>query len=197
MKKLMMCLAAVSLTACSLPGSDLRDWMEDVQAQAKNNVRPAEIPTLAKPAEYIDPVIVGLNLFDAGRVRPSQQAGVNSPDNSRVKEVLEYISLEKFQYVGNITQNNSRLALVKSENHTYTVRVGNYMGENHGRITKITPDYIVLHEWVEDSLGAWSQRKACLPSPCPDSELSTPLPQASASATAASAPAEQNTNSAN
>lgn len=194
MKKLMMCLAAVSLSACSLPGSDLRDWMDEVQTQAKNNVRPAEIPTLAKPAEYVDPVIHGLNLFDAARVRPSQQAGVNSPDNSRVKEILEYISLDKFQYVGNITQNGGRLALVKSENHTYTVRVGNHMGENHGRITRITPDYIVLNEWVEDGFGTWSQRKACLPSPCPDSE------QADMTQTnqgTASAPAQPNTNSAN
>lgn len=195
MKKLMICLAATSLAACSLPGSDLRDWMDEVQTQAKNNVRPAEIPTLAKPAEYIDPVITGLNIFDAGRVRPSQQAGVNSPDSSRTKEILEYMSLEKFEYVGHIFRGTSRLALVKAENHTYTVRIGNHMGENHGRITNITADYIVLQEWVEDSLGAWTQRKACLPSPCPESEMSDPATQQSGAIPATSA--EQNTNPTN
>lgn len=169
--------------------------MDEVQTQAKNNVRPAEIPTLAKPAEYIDPVITGLNIFDAGRVRPSQQAGVNSPDSSRTKEILEYMSLEKFEYVGNIFRDNSALALVKAENHTYTVRVGNHMGENHGRITAIKPDYIVLQEWVEDSLGAWTQRKACLPSPCPESEM--PDPAAQQGSTVPATPAEQNTNPTN
>lgn len=169
MKKITLFVAAaVSLSACSLSGGDLSDWMAQAQEEARNNVRPAEVYTLAKSPVYVDPVINGLNVFDAARVRPSQQVGVNTPDPNRVKEVLEDFSLEKLRYAGNIFKGNTAVALVEAENHTYTVRVGNYMGQNHGRVVAIKPDHVLLEEWVEDTYGEWQKRPACLPSPCPD-----------------------------
>lgn len=146
------------LAACSMPGNDLDDWMQETQRQAENNVRPVEVPTLSKPAQYIDPVINGLNIFDPKRIRVNQQTGINVPNPNRVKEILENFSLESVRYVGSINRGNQVSAFIEANNHTYTVRIGNYIGQNHGRITAITPDKIIVNELVENSYGEWENR---------------------------------------
>lgn len=148
------------LAACSMPGSDLDDWMQETQRQAENSVRPVEVPTLSKPAQYIDPVINGLNVFDPKRIRANQQTGVNAPNPNRTKEILENFSLESVRYVGSIKRGNQVSAFIEANNHTYTVHIGNYIGQNHGRITAITPDKIIVNELVENSYGEWENLPA-------------------------------------
>lgn len=165
MKKITLPLSGsiLLLSACSLPGNNLNQWMQDEQNKAKNNVRPVEVPTLSKPSEYVDPVINGLNIFDPKRARPSQQSGINVPNPNRPKEILENFSLENLRYVGSIKNANGTSgtsAFIEAEGHTYTVKVGNYLGQNHGRITSITPDKIILTELVENSYGEWENRSA-------------------------------------
>ncbi len=161
MKKILVCLSGLSLlSACSLTGGDLTQWMQDEQNRAKSNVRAVEVPTLSKPAEYIDPVIIGLNVFDAKRIRANQQSGINAPNPNRPKEILENFSLESLRYVGSIKDAQRTSAFIEAEGHTYTVRVGNYLGQNHGRISAITPDKIILTELVENSYGEWESRPA-------------------------------------
>ena len=44
----------------------------------------------------------------------------------------------------------------------YQVRVGSYIGQNYGRITKITENSIQLREIVQDGVGEWIERDAVL-----------------------------------
>ncbi len=161
MKKNILWFSALfMLTACSLTKGNLQQWMDNAQAEAKTKVRQPEIPTISKSPEYIDPVINGLNIFDSKRLRPTQQNGVNAPNPNRPKEILENFSLESLRYVGSIKQGNQLSAFVEADGHTYTVRVGNYLGQNYGQITAITPDKLILSEVTEDSYGAWQRRTA-------------------------------------
>ena len=52
---------------------------------------------------------------------------------------------------------------IQAENHVYTVVPGNYIGQNYGKIQKITEDKIIITEMVEDSYGNWIYRTAELP----------------------------------
>ncbi|OAM30175.1 pilin assembly protein [Eikenella sp. NML080894] len=148
------------LTACSLAEGDLQQWMDNARAEAKNKVRQPQIPTISKSPEYIDPVINGLNIFDSKRLRVNQQSGINAPNPDRPKEILENFSLESLRYVGSIKRGGQVSAFVEAGGHTYTVHVGNYLGQNYGQITAITPDKLILSEVTEDSYGAWQRRTA-------------------------------------
>jgi type IV pilus assembly protein PilP len=44
----------------------------------------------------------------------------------------------------------------------YQVRVGNYLGQNYGRITRITETELGLREIVQDAAGEWIERPATL-----------------------------------
>ena len=44
----------------------------------------------------------------------------------------------------------------------YQVRPGNYLGQNFGRVTRITETEVVMREIVQDSAGEWIERAAAL-----------------------------------
>ena len=44
----------------------------------------------------------------------------------------------------------------------YQVRVGNYLGQNYGRITRISETELGLREIVQDAAGEWIERPATL-----------------------------------
>lgn len=85
-----------------------------------------------------------------------------APDLNRPKEPLEAYPLETLRMVGTLARGRQTYGLVKSDAGLYRVRVGNYLGQNFGLITKITDSEIALRELVQDSGGDWSERESTL-----------------------------------
>jgi type IV pilus assembly protein PilP len=54
------------------------------------------------------------------------------------------------------------VALVSVDRMLYQVRVGDYMGQNNGRVVKIEEGRIELREVVQDASGEWVERPASL-----------------------------------
>jgi type IV pilus assembly protein PilP len=52
--------------------------------------------------------------------------------------------------------------LLKVDNLLYQVKVGDYLGQNYGRILKITETEIALREIVQDAAGEWIERPGTL-----------------------------------
>jgi type IV pilus assembly protein PilP len=98
--------------------------------------------------------------------RDSSQANANAalitPELSRRKEPLEATPLDAVVMVGSLTKAGQPVALVKVDNLIYQVRVGNYLGQNYGRITAVTQASVVLREIVQDAAGEWIERPATL-----------------------------------
>jgi type IV pilus assembly protein PilP len=44
----------------------------------------------------------------------------------------------------------------------HQVRVGNYLGLNYGRVTKVLESEIALREIVQDAAGEWIERRTTL-----------------------------------
>jgi type IV pilus assembly protein PilP len=44
----------------------------------------------------------------------------------------------------------------------YQVKVGNYLGQNFGKVTKVTETEVSLREIVQDAAGEWIERQASL-----------------------------------
>jgi type IV pilus assembly protein PilP len=64
--------------------------------------------------------------------------------------------------VGSLTKAGQPVALVRVDNLVYQVRAGNYLGQNYGRVTKVTETSIALREIVQDAAGEWIERTATL-----------------------------------
>ncbi|MDO4640904.1 MAG: pilus assembly protein PilP [Neisseria sp.] len=161
-KILLPSLLVLLITACSGEHEDLRQWMEQTQKDAHKHIQPFEQPTVNPAVTYIPPKTHGLNAFNSKRLNLGL-TGHNAPDTKRPKEVLEAFSLENMKYVGSFTSGNQKTGYVEIDGHVYTVKAGNYVGQNFGRITGILPDKLMITEVIEDANGNWTFRNAELP----------------------------------
>ena len=84
----------------------------------------------------------------------------------RMKEPLELFHLEDLRAVGFIQQESSSkaLILVKGQQSLgiQSVRLGDHLGKNFGRVLQITNNAVLLQELHQDDSGAWIERKTSL-----------------------------------
>lgn len=163
-------LFALTLGGCSGSSEDeLRRWMTDQRSQIRPKVAPISEPKQFVPESYRQVATVepfsNQKLTQALK-RESTQAAANgaliAPELARRREALESFPLDTMVLVGSMTKIGQPVALVKVENLLYQVRLDNYLGQNYGRVTKITETDITLREIVQDPTGEWIERAATL-----------------------------------
>ena len=161
---------AVAVCGCTLSkDDDLRQWMADLRSTTKPRVTPLTEPKKFQPQAYS--MESGLDPFNAIKLtqalrKDSNQAAANAaliaPEMSRRKEPLEAYPLDAMMMVGNLDRLGVPTALLKVGNLLYQVRVGNYIGQNYGKITRISESSIQLREIVQDATGDWVERTTML-----------------------------------
>ncbi len=166
-------VAAVALLAGALGGcgggdmSDLHAFMEAERARPAGRIE--ELPTV-RPYEaftygaanlrspFQPPVRVDLTQ----RQRGSQDI---RPDEDRPRQFLEGFNIENFSMVGVLSNREGMQALVQGAGSVHRVRVGDYLGRNHGRIVAIEEGRIDVVEIVPDGEGGWLERPRTLSLP--------------------------------
>jgi type IV pilus assembly protein PilP len=98
--------------------------------------------------------------------KDSSQSAANlaliSPELARRKEALESYPLDAVSMVGVLNKKNTLVALLRVDKLLYQAKVGGYVGQNYGRVTKITDTEITLREIAQDAAGEWIERKVNL-----------------------------------
>lgn len=161
---------ATLMAGCGSSGSDdLRQWMADLKTSTKPRVTPLTEPKQFLPHAYS--VDNGMEPFNSLKLtqalrRDSDQSASNAaliaPEMARRKEPLEAYPLDTMAMVGSLDKKGAPTALLKVDNLLYQVRVGNYIGQNYGKITRINENSIQLREIVQDATGDWIERTATL-----------------------------------
>lgn len=167
-KVLWLALAASALSACDSGQEDMQRWMAEQRAQVKPSVPPISEPKKFTPQAYteasaFEPFNI-LKLTQALR-RESNQPSTSeliAPELARRKEALEAFPLDSMAMVGSMNRNGQPVALLRVDKLLYKVRVGEYLGLNYGRITRINETEIALREIVQDAAGEWIERVATL-----------------------------------
>lgn len=91
------------------------------------------------------------------------EASEFAPDQQRTTEPLEHFQLQSLRLVGTLGMGGQQVALIASPDGSVTsVREGNYLGSNHGRITRITSQEITIVERVFSQQQGWQERQAAL-----------------------------------
>jgi type IV pilus assembly protein PilP len=70
--------------------------------------------------------------------------------------------LDTMGMVGSLTRDGQLVALLKVDNLLYQVRAGSYLGQNYGRVTRVSETEITLREIAQDASGEWAERPAAL-----------------------------------
>ncbi|MGN0925296.1 type 4a pilus biogenesis lipoprotein PilP [Ectopseudomonas mendocina] len=144
--------------------SDLRSYMDEVRAKPKGSIEP--LPKFQpyesftyRAASLRSPFQPPVKIDVVARQKGSQEI---KPDESRVKQFLEGFNIETFEMVGTLRNDRELFALVNGAGGVHRVKVGDYLGRNHGKILVIDESKIDLMEIVPDGEGGWLERPRSL-----------------------------------
>ena len=162
-------VGALTLSACGTSDQELQSWMTDQRNQSRPKIERLPEPTKFAPQGYTQDGVVepfsNQKLAQALK-RDSNQSAANTaliaPELARRKEPLEASPLDAVAMVGSLIKAGKPVALVRVDNLLYQVRAGNYLGQNFGRITKVSETGLSLREIVQDAAGEWIERTATL-----------------------------------
>ncbi|WP_298622883.1 pilus assembly protein PilP [uncultured Legionella sp.] len=148
-------LLSLLIISCSGDNSDLHKYINDTKSRPAKTIEPipkfAPLPIFKFPENDtrrspFKPVVLKKN------------AESDAPDQSRLKQPLEAFPLDALKFVGILEQGSVIWALIKQpDTQINRVRVGDYMGQNYGRIIVIKRELIKLEETVKDT-GVWEKR---------------------------------------
>jgi len=163
-----LCLSlALSLSACGdSQETELRTWMDAEQKQAKAVIPKISPPKVYVPFAYggkesIEPFNPAKLLVVLARLQAESSNGLK-PNMDRPREALESFPMDSLKMVGTIEKNKMVYALVQVDKTVYQVKLGSYVGQNFGLITKISESEIEIKETVQDAAGDWTERQSKL-----------------------------------
>ena len=163
---LLVGLATLGLTACSGEDEELQSWMDQQRHEVQPSVKPLSPPQKFNPQAYTG--LDGVEPFSAQKFTGSLKQEARQPNSAvaaelnRRKEPLEAFPLDSMSMVGSVNRKGVPYALLKVDNLLYQVKVGDYLGQNYGKITKISETEIGLREIVQDAAGEWIERPTTL-----------------------------------
>jgi len=140
--------------------------MEQQKREVKPNVQALVPPRKFDPAPYtgaqaVDP-FSSQKLTVALKQEARQPSSLLASEMNRRKEPLEAFPMDSMSMVGSVTKNGQQYALLRVDNLLYQVKVGDYLGQNYGKITRITETEVALREVVQDAAGEWIERTSTL-----------------------------------
>lgn len=159
-------VVAALVSGCADPHEELQGWMEEQRRQAKPHVSPLVAPRKFDPQPYLaanstDPFSLQ-KLHVAIKQENRQPNSLLSSEMNRRREPLEAYPLDSLTMVGSVQRGGKPYALLRADNLLYQVKVGDYLGQNYGRVIRITETEIALREIVQDAIGEWIERPSTL-----------------------------------
>jgi type IV pilus assembly protein PilP len=159
--------AAVMVAVCGLLGAcasgtgDLQNYVTEVKSRPGPPLDPLPVMQQFEQFEY-----AANALRDPFMMPKQERTGSGDgprPDPNRRRELLEGFPLDGLSMVGTLGADANAVALVLDPDRVvHRVRVGNFMGQNEGRIVRIAEDRIDLIELVPDGTGGWMERQASI-----------------------------------
>ena len=163
-------VATLSLTAvvaaCGGNVDELQQWMDEQKRTVKPNVEPLSAPKRFNPQPYT--ALSRVEPFSTQKLTVALKQEARQPNSllaaeiNRRKEPLEAYPVDSMSMVGSVARAGSPYALLRVDNLLYRVRRGDYLGQNYGKITKISETDIEYREIVQDAAGEWVERNSAL-----------------------------------
>lgn len=159
-------LLPVALVGCGGSQDELQQWVDQQRREVKPSVSPLSAPKKFLPQPYlagnaVEPFSTQ-KLTVAIKQEARQSNSLLAAEINRRKEPLEAYPVDSMSMVGSVTKQGRPYALLRVDNLLYQVKQGDYLGQNYGKITKITETDISFREIVQDAAGEWIERTSSL-----------------------------------
>jgi len=149
------------LGACTSDMDELQQYIAQVKARKSNKIDP--IPQIKQYEAFTYVAGDRREPFTPSLPESARNGAGIHPDLSRNREPLEEFPLDALKMVGLIDFNKVLYAMIKAPDGViHRVSVGNYMGQNFGKITSISEREVLLDEIVPDGFGGFKEQPASL-----------------------------------
>lgn len=160
---ILILLAILGIGGCAGDMADLEAYASEVKARKGGPIEPIpEIKPFERfeyPEHTIDPFDKAL-VATAPPVPTGAAAARIEVDLNRPREFLESFPLDTLRMVGTLEQGGTLWALIRTADGTIQrVTLGNYMGQNFGKIMRIDDSEVVLREIVPDGFGGYQEKR--------------------------------------
>jgi type IV pilus assembly protein PilP len=159
-------LVAFALVGCGGEQEELTQWMDQQRREVKPSVEPISPPKKFTPQPYA--ALSGVEPFSNQKLTVALKQEARQPNSllaaeiNRRKEPLEAYPLDSMSMVGSVVKLGRPYALLRVDSLLYQVKPGDYLGQNYGKITKISETDVALREIVQDAAGEWIERTSAL-----------------------------------
>jgi len=150
------------LGGCLKGNDDLRKWVADEKNLPGGPLPPLPVLKTFETFEYKaqaqrDPFAPSL------AEQKAEEAEKSSVPDPHPKEKLEEFALDSLKMVGTINTGPAMVALIRDPEGTVSrVKLGNYLGQNNGKIRAVHADSLELVELVSNGNGGWMERPASI-----------------------------------
>jgi type IV pilus assembly protein PilP len=155
------------LAGCEGRQDDLSRYIAEVKERPATPIPP--IPPVRTYTPYTYEGLTGRDPFRQSTTEGADQVAQTTntsgprPDLDRPREYLERFELDTLVMVGTFNKEASEWALIKDPDGViHRISVGNYMGQNHGKVSSISNDEVQLSEFIADGVGGWLVRDASI-----------------------------------
>lgn len=162
---ILFAIFATGLVGCGgEEAENLQAYVQSVKDRQKSSIPPLPEPQQYEVFSYDQTLL--RNPFEPPKDAKEKNRRANSglqPNLKRDREILEQYSIGSLRMVGSIEKNGRRWALIIAPDSTlHRTTTGRHMGQDNGKIIKITESLVELKEIVPDGLGGWIERKTTL-----------------------------------
>jgi type IV pilus assembly protein PilP len=162
----MVLVALTSLTGCLQPEKEnLQQFVKTIQAKEKRPIAP--IPEIKihenfsyAAAELRDPFKA--TVVEVQRLVETAEGALDNGirvDENRLKEALEAYELKDLRLVGVLEKGRRSGMVLAPDGVVHLINVGNYIGENSGKVLTITDEALTLREIVPGEKFAFVERE--------------------------------------
>jgi type IV pilus assembly protein PilP len=142
---------------------NLEAWVAQVKARPAPPLEPVPVMQKFETFLYNDQ---GLRDPFSAPVDNNAKGSGPRPDPNRPKQPLEAYPLDALIMNGTLGSGSNIVGLVMSPDKvTHRVALGNYLGQNDGKVIEVTPTKINITELVSDGAGGWIERPASIALP--------------------------------
>jgi len=169
MNKLSLLLFSTLLTGCGVTSgtADLKEFVDYVMSQPRGVIQPLPVFEPYEAFSYSatglrSPFDLPVNLDEI--VKQTTPQSDIQPDLNRSKEQLEQYSFGSFSMVGTIKLKEDQLWALLSipDSGIHKVKEGYYVGQNHGKVIRVSEQRIDIIEVVPNGVGGWLERPRSL-----------------------------------
>lgn len=158
-------IALLALGGCMSGTSEVEQWVAKEKARKG---APLEAPPVIKTFESFEYTLRAPDDRDPFNLPANEEeerasASGPRPDQNRIREPLESFPLDGLKMVGTLGAAAAPEGLLKDpEGVIRRVHIGNYLGQNYGRVTAINESQIDLVELVPNETGGWVERQTTI-----------------------------------